>query len=292
VTDTFDWLVNANPATMKKILLAVGERELSTTALDFACYLARLTKSPLTGIFLETVTEHQLLPESVLAESGAARPVSIKENKSVQPLTDRQITRFIDGCVARDVVALVYQPHKIKWKELIRETRFADAIIMDSEFTMQAQLLEEYPSHYARKLLHEAECPVIVTPLSFDSIQEIILTYDGSKTSLFAIREFLHLFPELRETKATILQIWLEEDEHPKEQERLLEWLRNHFSNVESIILKGESDQRLMEYLLRHPQSFVVMGGFGRSRASRMLQPSTSGTIVKLVSSPVFIAHR
>ena len=40
---------------MEKILLALDAQNISTPAIDFACYLARLTNSRLTGIFLEDV---------------------------------------------------------------------------------------------------------------------------------------------------------------------------------------------------------------------------------------------
>src|SRR5579872_3425005 len=40
---------------MHKILLALDAHQLKTNAIDFSCYLARLTRSRLTGVFLEDV---------------------------------------------------------------------------------------------------------------------------------------------------------------------------------------------------------------------------------------------
>lgn len=265
---------------MKKLLLAAGEKALSAATMDFVCYLARLTRSRLTGLFPATAQEKA---------TALVQPPD--GERTGEGLPGRQIRRFEEACAARDVAGLVHTPTGETWDDFIMHTRFADAIVIDPDFTLHEDTREPSPSHWAKKVLHEAACPVIIAPPSFDGISEIILTYDGSKPSLLAIREFCQLFPELRHVKASILQIWLEEDEHAKDQQEMQHWLQLHFDQVESVVLEGTSRERLIEYLLSHPGAFVVMGGFSRSRFSRLFQPSASGDVVKLVSSPLFIAH-
>jgi hypothetical protein len=38
---------------MRKILLATNAHQVKASAVDFGCYIANLTQSPLTGVFLE-----------------------------------------------------------------------------------------------------------------------------------------------------------------------------------------------------------------------------------------------
>lgn len=272
---------------MKRLLIAAGDKLLSPATIDFGCYLAKLSKSELTGVFLQT-PEHEEAPVSRmrLATYTAVSP------KAVSGRYDHQVKTFQEACASRNVTGRVKTEKLMAWDEFLAETRFADALIMDSDFTIHAQALEAYPSHHAKKLLHEAECPIVIAPLSFERVDEIILTYDGTKSSAFAIRQFIQLFPELRDMKTTILEVWSEEDEtHRSDQASLSEWLGNHFSNVDYVLLQGDVQSRLLEFLLARPYSFVVMGGFGRSRTSRIFQPSATGTVVKMVSSPVFVAH-
>jgi nucleotide-binding universal stress UspA family protein len=271
---------------MKKLLLAAGDKPLNPSTIDFACYLAKLTKSGLKGLFLETKRHERASVASMEAvgQEGAVR--------SAKPMQYQQLEAFKDACLSRSVRGEAEGEKLFSWNELIGETRFADAVIIDSDFTMQAHALEAYPSHDAKKLLHEAECPVVVAPLSFERLDEIIFTYDGSAASAYAIRQFLYLFPELRDARVTILEIWSEEEETRRNDiPKLKNWLEHHFSSVDSVLLEGDVQSRLLEYLLSHPYAFVVMGGSGRSRASRIFQPSASGTVVKMVSAPVFIAH-
>ncbi|MCF3107661.1 hypothetical protein LL912_02600 [Niabella sp. CC-SYL272] len=54
---------------------------------------------------------------------------------------------------------------------------------------------DEYLTPFAWSLLQVAECPVVVVSDQTPDIEEIVLTYDGSASSLFAFRRFAHLFP-------------------------------------------------------------------------------------------------
>ncbi len=48
---------------MEKILLALDAVNLNTNAIDFACFIAKLTHSRLTGVFLEgLLDERPLVP--------------------------------------------------------------------------------------------------------------------------------------------------------------------------------------------------------------------------------------
>ena len=46
---------------MEKILLAIDAINLDMPALDFACYLGRLTNSKITGVFLENLVADEKL---------------------------------------------------------------------------------------------------------------------------------------------------------------------------------------------------------------------------------------
>jgi hypothetical protein len=275
---------------MKNLLLAVGDKTINTVTMDFACYLARLTKSSLTGIFPKTIAHKERLV-TALSEDSLHMPMSGNDEGGAEDSAKERISRFEDACTSRNIVPDLHTPISNSWDDLIEATRYADAVIIDSDFTLHEHILEANPTHWAKKLLHESACPVIVAPLSFDTINEVIFTYDGSNSSLFAIREFLHIFPELVDTKATVLQVWLEDDERPKEQHQLIRWVKSQVNTVESVVLEATSNERLTEYLLSHPGALITMGGFGRGRMSRILQPSASGSVARLVSSPLFIAH-
>jgi hypothetical protein len=64
---------------MKKILLAIDAINLNINSLDFACFLARLTKSKITGVFLENrVSEEK--PELKAIQGAAYIDWTVDEN--------------------------------------------------------------------------------------------------------------------------------------------------------------------------------------------------------------------
>jgi hypothetical protein len=138
--------------------------------------------------------------------------------------------------------------------------------------------------------LKESECPVVIAPENFNGLDEIIFTYDGSKSSAFAIKQFAYLFPQLEDKRVILLQIndkgvWKEEDKHP-----LSAWLQNRYSAIGFQALKGNPDV-LFDYLLKRKNSMVVMGAYGRSSLSRFFRRSLADKLIKSMSLPIFISH-
>lgn len=64
---------------MEKILLAIDATNLNINSLDFACFLGRLTKSKITGVFLENrVVEEK--PALKAMQGAAYKDWAVDEN--------------------------------------------------------------------------------------------------------------------------------------------------------------------------------------------------------------------
>ena len=101
-----------------------------------------------------------------------------------------------------------YRVHKDLFEspisQLTKETRFADLMIIGSETFYKSAI--EYGTHeYLKDALHGTECPVIIVPEKFNFPSNIILAYDGSASSVFAIKQFALLFPELCNLKTNLV---------------------------------------------------------------------------------------
>jgi len=278
---------------MRKILLPVGQRFPKTATLDFAGYIARLTKSGLTGIFLgDTSHEEGLLSNrhNTTESFGSGTLTAVETQPAKVSGGDPLIQDFQEACTNQEVISHIHQDQGTPWHELLTECRYADLMIVDPSFYMEEEdgLI---PTHDVKKLLHEAECPVIVAPPSFEDIEELIFTFDGTKSSVNAIRQFLHLFPEFAQKRVIVLGIVNVHTDIILQRDRLMEWLEQYYPNVDFSILEGDPESRLLEYLLLRPNALVVMGGYGRGHLSRILQPSKSASVIRYLAAPVFIAH-
>lgn len=278
---------------MEKILLAIDAVNLNMPALDFACYIGRLTNSKVTGVFLENLVADE---KPVLKKAYGTRYLdwdideSSTHYKDKQQLIDKNILLFKEACEKRSVRCNIHRDRGTPAHEIINESRYADLIITDASTSFNKKY-EGMPTEFEKDILKEAECPVIVAPQTFDGIDEIIFAYNSSKSAAFAIKQFTYLFPEFDDRKVTVLQVnkegvWADHDKY-----NLREWLQNRYSVIGFEAVKGDAEDKLFDYLLKRKNAFVVMGAYGRNSMSRFFKPSHADLLIKTITQPIFISH-
>lgn len=279
---------------MKKILLAIDAIHPDKSALDFACFLGRLTKSAVTGIFLENeVAEerpaikqmHGLL--YVAEEVDHASPA----HRQKQELIEKNIAWFKYATCNREVSCHLHRDRGLPAKELINESRFADILVVDAETSFNRQY-EGMPTEFVKDILKKAECPVIISPAGgFEGIDEIVAAFDGKASSVFAIRQFTYLFPQLHTKKLTILHFSKTGEPDDTDKEKLDEWLKAYYPSVQYEERKGDAETGLYEALYNKPNLLLVMGAYGRNAISALLKPSPANLLMRILPHPIFITH-
>lgn len=262
---------------MERVLVLIDETGINRETMEFATYIANLTKSKLTAVFLESpsFTVHSDVP---VAEQKAR---SIGDMKMA-------FTRFCDNH------QLGMKPELIevtRLEDVYLQTRFADLIIINAD-TGATGDREVVPSHVATAVLKNAECPVFVAPLSCKPMNEIVFTYDGSPSSVFAIREFTHLFPEFSEMNATFLEVNPDFTSDINFKKSITDYLDSHYKYVSHLILKGSASDEIFAYLLDKKDVIVVMGSYGKKFLHSVFHRSTASLLLKTTTLPVFISHK
>lgn len=266
---------------MKRVLVAIDANQINVNVLDFACYMAKLTHSKLTGVFLSSLTY-----EPVKEPAHSISTVIDDRSK----LLKESITLFRDACTNRGTNCSVCNEITIPPAELINETRFAELLIVDPDMSFKDKK-EEVPSAFIKNVLAQSECPVVLAPFNFYDIDEILFAYDGSAGSVYAIKQFTYLFPQFTGKKITVLQVDETGDGLFINKEPIGELLQLHYDSIGYQLLTGKAPDELFGYLLGRKNIFVVMGAFGRGMLSGLIKHSTAELIIKTLNLPVFIAH-
>jgi len=274
---------------MEKILLAIDAAEIDKKSLDFACYLARLTKSKITGVFLDNLLAGEIpfkLTQTVMAQAYDEIDAYSKARK----LIEQNIEWFRQGCINREVTYSVHRDHGVPADEMIIESRFADVLVTDAETSFRKRF-EGPPSAFVQDILKKAECPVIIAPASFEPVEEVIFAYNGTASAMFAIKQFTYLFPQLSTKKVSVIQVnetgkWEDSQKH-----KFIEWLKGHYSAIHFEALRGDSDNALFDYLFKRKNMFLVMGAYGRTSLSQFFKRSAADLLLKTITQPIFIAH-
>ena len=278
---------------MENILLPIDVNETFTVP-EFACWLATITKSRLTGVILENIKQ----PSTPVLKTIHGMPYletivseDFPENLDKKRKQSAYTRLFEEACERRGVKSTIHRDSGLPLEELIHESRFADLLIAEPEFRIESSD-ERLPSHCIESLLEKAECPVILSPASFEGIDEIVFAYDGTASSVFAIKQFTYLLPELSEKRMIVMQAAKEESQTITERTRIEELLRPHYSSVKFSTVDGDPDGALFEYLLGKKNAFLVMGAYGRTIISRFFHRSMASRLISTLNIPVFITHR
>lgn len=275
---------------MEKILLAIDSLNPDTNALDFACYLGRLTKSRITGVFLGNHVPASLRSSGAGSdESGEGEETAMQYEEEVR-LAEKHITLFKEGCIARDVRYSVHQDSGEPAAGLIKESRFADVIVLNAETSFN-ETFDGVPTEFVKQVLKKAECPVIIAPETLDPVEEIIFAYNGRPSCVFAIKQFTYLFPEFHDKNIIVVQVNESGQFDDPDRYKFTEWLQSHYTHVHFETLKGKPDVELIKYLLTKEKILLVTGAYGGIDIPHLMGPGLADLMIKTVIQPIFIAH-
>ena len=280
---------------MKKIVLAVNSHQVNKNVVDFACYIAKGANSKLTALFLKD-NDFELIPSQDIKKSYYKEVADVSASeKPVRMDVDHAVHLFVDCCKTNNVPFDIQLNAKAQKNggspisEVIIESRFADLLILDPETSFQKKP-EAVPTHFIKDVVADAECPVIVAPVLFENIDEIVFCYDGGQSSVFAMKQFSYLFPEFSGKKIVILEVG--DFKHKLiHKEKLAGWMVDHYSQFDFEILEGQAGDELFKHFLLKKYLLVVMGAYGRNMLSNLFKKSSADLIMRTADFPLFISH-
>lgn len=274
---------------MKKIILVFDGTHFSDGAFEFARRLNTLQPLLLTGVFLPQVELANLWS---YANNGGSPFIPLLEGRESE-LIQQNIERFEKLCQANGID---YSVHKdifdFALPELEKESRYADLLILGTEIFYENMGTSNGPNEFLMDALHGVSCPVLLVPEKFDFPDSIILAYDGSESSVFAIKQFAYLLPELG--NKDVLLVYAEDDatrEIP-DKVQIEELAARHFNKLSLFKLEISPKKFFHTWLLEKKSALLVSGSYGRSGLSRLFRKSFITEVIRDHRLPVFIAHK
>ncbi|MEO6328910.1 MAG: hypothetical protein ABIO55_08260 [Ginsengibacter sp.] len=271
---------------MKKVIIPFDGDHFSKGAFSFVQTLHDIKPILLTGVFLPQVDYARFFFFPSAFSAPAYLPL-IEDSDHV----DSNVEQFAQLCQKN---AIEYRIHKDLFEssipQLIKETRFADLMIIGSE-TFYKNGSSYGSDEYLKDAVRSTECAVVIVPEKFNFPTEVILAYDGTASSVFAIKQFIYLFPELSDVKTII--VYAGDEKHDIPDEVLIEELAaRHFVDLTITKLTSRHKQDFTTWFGDHKDSILVSGSFGRSGLSELFSRSFIIDIIKEYRTPVFIAHQ
>ena len=274
---------------MKKIIISLDGQHFPKGSFGFIKSINLENKILLAGVFLSPVDYSKLLAYTGL-EGVTIMPEWLVKNED-DVLVNKNISLFTEACIAEGIEFRIHKDTDLMAiSSLIEETRFADVLFISSDL-FYANVSKQQPNFYLEEVLKRAECPVMLVPENYQEPRQVVLAYDGNESSVFAIKQFAYLFPELAKKETILLSILPHEDEMP-EYSLVTELVSRHYPNLklQSLHLKHKKD--FTAWLSGNPNSVVVMGAFARSIFSQLFKKSFASDVIHDIKMPLFISHK
>jgi len=275
---------------MKKILVAFDGSVFSEGALEYAFQFSKAGGAMIVGVFIEDLSyvgyatlfgeDYFTFDPTLLEKMEEEAEGRIKES----------MQRFESICKSKAVDYKVHLDKGVPVNELVRESLFADLIIIGYR-TFFSNVAGE--ASFLKDILADSQCPVIAVPDNFQSIQSLLLTFDGRSHSIYAIKQFTLLFPEMGESMpTTLLSIRKTKEEMLEYEDLMKEYLSIHYKTLNYELLTAQPDEAILNVAERMPSPLIVMGAFGRSGISRFFSKSAATRLLKEQSLPIFVSHK
>ena len=274
---------------MKKLITALDGQHFPHGAFEFVKSINAEAKVLLAGIFLSPVDYSKVLAFSGM-EGMSLMPEWLMKNED-DTVVNKNIHLFVDACTEEGIEFRVHKDTDLMAiSSLIEETRFADALLVSSELFYK-NVQQDQPNFYLEEVLKKAECPVMLIPEKYEEPKQVILTYDGKESSVFAIKQFAYVYPELAKKETTLLAITDHEEGLP-EHNLITELVSMHYPNLIIQSLPRENKKEFTKWLSGKANSFIVMGAFSRSLFSELFKRSFASDVIHNIKMPIFISHK
>lgn len=272
---------------MKKVLIFFSGSEFSEGAFSFARRLNDMQSILLVGVFI---------PKMSYASLWGAIPYTGYE---FVPLLEPEIngmktniSRFETECRENSIGYHIHSTLSDYSLEMLKkETRFGDLLIISSDKFYEDTNGAGVPS-YLQEVLHAAECPVIVVPEKFDFPTSNIFAYDGGESSVFAIRQFLWLFPEFSKNDSSFVYVKEGGDLTIPDEEDIREYAEPHLAHAEFLHLGMPSGKSFSSWVSQKKEPILIGGAYDRSGLSELFKKSFFNEVIAERLLPVFIAHK
>jgi hypothetical protein len=273
---------------MKKIILAFDGVHFSEGAFEFARRLNESQPVLLTGVFL---------PQAELANlwsyaDGVGTPYIPLIERTDTDQIQKNIAHFEKLCRGNGIDYRVHKDlYDLAIPGLKKESRYADLLILGSE-VFYGNLGIHSINDYLEDALHEMACPVLLVPEKFDFPESNILAYDGTEESVYAIKQFAYLFPELTAKQTLLVYANEDPEEDFPDKIQIEELAARHFSDLTLFKLDINPKKYFSSWVVQKKSALLVSGAYGRSGMSLLFKKSFVKDIIVDHRLPVFIAHK
>lgn len=278
---------------MKNFIAVFDGYRMSESTLDYAVWLSKDSGALLTGVFLDAFFYHNYNLGSVLKHESKPDEVIDVLDERDRKQRDLAVFHFEKACAEAGINYAIHRDENMPIQELKYESMFADLIIINEHETFSRST--EFILHdFINDLLAHSHCPVMVVPDVFSPITELVCLYDGSPSSIFAIKMFGYLFGTLKDLPVTVFTVNDEDAEvlYLPENLQIMALTDRLFSNITYEVLKGHVKAQFLSNIEESKNKLVLLGAYQLNAITRLFTHGLADQLMTMRDMPLFIAPK
>ncbi|MBS1771955.1 MAG: hypothetical protein JST82_03785 [Bacteroidetes bacterium] len=270
---------------MKKVLALFDGFHFSANMLEFANKLNQSGNILLTGLFLPSIDYTDVL---LLYAGGMVGPLSIPTVDTDPADIKKNIALFKDYCVRNNIEHRIHDEIYDNVKKVIeQESLFADLMLLDGT-SFYSTLGSITQNEYQESIARRAGCPVVIASNNFSEPESIVIAYDGTESSVFALKQFTYLLPELCSLPAVVVYATTDEKNIP-DLAGMEELCSRHFKDLTFFKLDADPKRYFNTWMMDRGKAMLITGGYG---TGAFMRKHFAEDVIKDHQLPVFIAHK
>jgi nucleotide-binding universal stress UspA family protein len=272
---------------MKKILVLLNAGYIPHHVITNAINIAGKTSSSIYAVILNDLNtdvefDYPFPNDLTLTGTRISKAEADSENRK---RIESELQIFRDECELAGIEYYFEIDQNVSLKHLIELSKYSDFILVDAKSDSDAYSL--------KNVLIDAHCPVLLMSREAEPVARAVLLYDGSSSSIYAIKMFSYLFPEWSNLPTTIVYVSPSEDEENlPQQDDFQSWLSKHFTNVQIAVLHGKKPEQIFNFISTDTShTIAVMGAYGENAIHRIFHKSLAESVLNNTHASIFIAH-
>ncbi|MFT3912139.1 MAG: hypothetical protein QM737_22120 [Ferruginibacter sp.] len=225
---------------MKNVLLILDEKMIAVNVVETAIKISKTNRSAIQVLFTHS-------------QSRSASDDSSTKNKNL-------VTGM---CSDAGIEVVILNENDIPLNLVLQQDPSINLVIAESPKAANAPTITTH--------LANAKCPVYLISADSNKIGNIIFSYDGSFSSINAIKEYTQRFPETLKLPTHFVQLSSDDNDEFLRQKNIESWLPQSYSNAQYSIFNGDTRTEFFNFIASIPDCLAVIGSHWNKRGNHLV---------------------
>lgn len=180
----------------------------------------------------------------------------------------------------------------VLFPHLVEDTRYHDLLVVGHD----PHFFFEQPKQRTKTLAHlvkETITPTLIVRGTYEPVQRVLITYDGSNASARALQRYAQLQPFGSDREVRVVTLYEEDEDEAQLMLHLVEdYLQKHDLEAEIHALQSSNPhEKIAAQAAQHEADLIVLGAHSTSAAQQLALGSTAASLLKQGSAALFVHH-